>query len=222
MRSYAIGFIAALVACTDGSVVPLNETGGTARNTTSCDAAIAGGTYENVNVPPGSNCTLENVTVNGNVTALEGARLVVRDSRVTGNIQGDKAALLHVVGGTIGGNIQIADGDSPGEDGVSISGGTVLTQGSIQVTKMRTGRILITDAILEKGNVQVEENEVTGGLEVRRNRVAQNLEVRKHSTTAAKVVSDNVVGQKLECRENAAPFAAAANSAGEDACRALN
>ena len=47
---------------------------------------------------------------------------------------------------------------------------------------------------------------------------AQNLEFRKHQSDATKTVSDNVVGQKLECNENSAPFIATANSAGENAC----
>jgi hypothetical protein len=213
----------ALVAC-GGTADPLEPTEASGvengANTSStddqrCTGVVVGGTYENVTVPEGSTCTLRGVTVSGNVVALKNARLFVEDSRVDGNIQGDKAAVVHVRGGRLGGNLQIQEGVSTGELGVSITGGTVLTQGNIQIMKMRTGQIVVSDAVLEKGNLQLEENEVTTGLEVARNRVAQNLEVRKHRGGAAKVVRDNTVGQKLECKENDSPFVGGPNAAAE-------
>lgn len=180
-----------------------------------CPGVVVGGTYENITVQEGSTCTLRGVTVSGNVVALKDARLFVEDSRVDGNIQGDKAAVVHVRGGRLGGNLQVQEGVSTGELGVSITGGTVLTQGNIQVTKMRTGQIVITDAVVEKGNLQLEENEVGTGLEVARNRVGQNLEVRKNRGGGAKVVRENTVGQKLECKENESPFTGGPNAASE-------
>jgi hypothetical protein len=214
----------ALAACAD-SVDPLldraeaaglgNSDGSVTVDDGRCTGVVVGGTYENIKVPGGSSCTLRNVTVTGNVIALENARLTVEDSRVDGNIQGENAAVVHVRGGRLGGILQVHEGNSPGELGVSITGGTVLTQGNIQVTKMRTGRILIADAVLEKGNLQVEENAVTGSLEVTRNRVAQNLEVRKHRGGASKIVRDNTVSQKLECKENDSPFVGGPNTAAE-------
>lgn len=214
----------AFAACTD-SVDPLLDradaaelVGGASNGSIDddrCTGVVVGGTYENIKVPDGASCTLRGVVVTGNVIALKDARLTVEDSRVDGNIQGENAAVVHVRGGRLGGNIQVHEGVSTGELGVSITGGTVLTQGNIQVTKMRTGRILITDAILEKGNLQLEENVVTGSLDVARNRVAQNLEVRKHGGSAAKIVRDNTVSQKLECKENDSPFVGGPNSAAE-------
>lgn len=194
---------------------PQNGTNASSSGDDRCTGVVAGGTYENIKVEEGSTCTLRGVTVSGNVVALKNARLIVEDSRVEGNIQGENAAVVHVRGGLLGGSLQIHEGVSNGELGVSITGGTVLTQGNIQVTKMRTDRILIADAVLEKGNLQVEENAVTGSLEVARNRVAQNLEVRKHQGGAAKLVRDNTVGQKLSCKENASPFVGGPNAAAE-------
>jgi hypothetical protein len=180
-----------------------------------CSGIVAGGTYETIKVEEGSTCTLRGVIVRGNVVALKNARLFIEDSRVDGNIQGENAAVVHVRGGRLGGSLQIQEGISTGELGVSITGGTVLTQGSIQITKMRTGQIVVSDAILEKGNLQIEENAVSTGLETTRNRVAQNLEVRKNLGGAAKVVRDNTVGQKLECKENESPFVGGPNVASE-------
>jgi hypothetical protein len=227
MRSFAAApvlFAFALAACAD-AVNPLlavsegtnsqEEANASAIDDDRCTGVVAGGTYENVKVQEGATCTLRGVTVTGNVVALKNARLFVEDSRVDGNIQGENAAVVHVRGGRLGGSLQIHEGSSPGELGVSITGGTVLKQGNIQVTKMRTGDIVIADAVLEKGNLQVEENVVTNRLEAVRNRVAQNLEVRKHGGGAPKVVRDNTVSQKLECKENASPFAGGPNTAAE-------
>lgn len=216
-------FALAALACADptnpaDNANALAGVGNPSSSAYSCAGVVAGGTYENIKVPRGSTCTLQNVTVKGNVVALQDARLFVYDSRVDGNIQGENAAVVHVNDTRIGGSLQIHEGSSPGETGVSITGGTVLTQGSIQVTKMRTGRILIADAVLEKGNLQVEDNAVTESLEVLRNRVGQNLEVRKHFTNSSKLVSDNTVMQKLECKENDAPFVESNNSAGDREC----
>lgn len=208
-----------LSACSDGAPVMTSSTlSDQSALVTTCSGAISTGTHENVKVPAGSSCTLQGVTVKGNVVALENARLTIDNSTINGNVQGEKAAAVHISGGTIGGNIQIQDGWSPGELGVSITGGVRLSNGSIQVTKMATGRIVIADAIVEKGSLQLEENSVSEAVEILRNRVAQNLEFRKHLSSAAKTVSENLVGQKLECKENSPPFTAAANSAVDHHC----
>lgn len=212
-----------LIACSNGSAAVESDVstpaGGGGALVTTCSGVLAAGAHQNVEVPAGASCSIRGVTVDGNVVARENARLVVESSNIKGNIQGEKAAEVHVSGGVIGGNIQVQGGSSPDGLGVSITNGTRMTDGGIQVTQMRTGRIVITDVILEKGNLQVEDNVLTGALEIRRNRIAQNLEVRKHASAAAKTVSDNVVGQKLECAENSAPLTATGNTARDDACQ---
>lgn len=216
--------VTAVAACSNGNAAAgpgadvRSIDGAATAHVTTCESTISGSTHANVKVPAGSTCGLDNVTVQGNVIALEGARVSVRGSHVRGNIQGEKAAVVRISGGVVDGSIQIQDGSSPGEDGVSITDGTLLTQGNIQITKMRTGRIIITDAVVEKGNVQLQENEVSSALDVRRNRVAQNLEVRKHRTGAVKTVSNNTVGQKLTCDENSSPFVVSANTARDSDC----
>ena len=122
---------------------------------------------------------------------------------------------VQVVGGSLGGSIQIQDGSSPGQIGVSVTGGTVLSQGNITIQKLTTGTIRITDAVLHKGNIQVQENVIGSSLDLRRNRVAQNLQVFVNSGAAAKVVQGNRVSQTLECKENTLPFTGGPNHAGE-------
>ncbi|MBA2458904.1 MAG: hypothetical protein H0V43_08120 [Gemmatimonadales bacterium] len=154
-------------------------------------------------------------TVNGNVLARERSRLFVSDTRVAGDISGVEARVIQVRGGSLEGSIQIADGSSAGELGAAVFGGTVLTQGNIQVIKMNTGGIRIADVRLRKGNIKVEENAVGSSLEVVRNQVAQNIQVNKNRGRAQKAVRNNRVFQIVQCKENTAPFTGGPNAAAE-------
>jgi hypothetical protein len=199
-----------------GSTDTSGSTGGQTGSDENFDCVgTASGTFANVFVPPGRTCYLQRSTVNGNVLAREGARLFVSDTRVQGNIDGVEARVVQVRGGSLGGSIQIQEGSSPGELGAAVSGGTVLTQGNITIQKMNTGTIRIADVVLQKGNIQVQENAVGSGLEIVRNRVAQNLQVFVNRGSGAKTVRGNTVGQTLECKENTSPFTGGPNRAGE-------
>jgi hypothetical protein len=173
------------------------------------------GTFANVFVPAGATCYLQRSTVNGNVLARENSRLFVSDTRVAGNIDGVEARVVQVKGGSLGGSIQIADGSSPGAVGAAVYGGTVLTQGNIQVIKMNTGTIRIADVVLRKGNIKIEENATGSGLEVVRNQVAQNIQVNKNRGSGRKAVRGNRVFQIVQCKENASPFVGGPNAAAE-------
>ena len=184
-----------------------------------CTATVTGN-FANVFVPTGATCNLQDATVDGNVLAREGSQLYVSETQVAGNIDGVEAAVVHVEGGSLDGNIQIADGSSAGEVGASVTGGTVLTAENIQVLKMNTGTIRITDARVEQGNIQVDENVVSSSLDVVRNYVGQDLQVFKNTGNGAKVVRDNEVLQIVQCKENTAPFEGGPNNTpeAEDQC----
>lgn len=225
--SFVMLTVTALAACagdgtsptaldvTDGSSGP-NGNGANGRRDENFDCVgTFTGSFTNVFVPEGRTCTLENAAVSGNVLARDGSTLYVLDTRVDGNIDGVEAAVVQVRGGTVGGSIQIQDGDSPGALGAAVYGGTVLTQGNIQVIKMRTGSIRIDGVELRKGNIKVEENQVALALDVTYTRVAQNIQVFKNEGPGDKRVVGNQVGQVLQCKENRAPFTGGPNSAAE-------
>ena len=184
-----------------------------------CTGTVTG-TFENVIVPPGATCRLQRADVKGNVLAKERATLYVSGTDVEGNVDGVEARLVQVNGGTIGGSIQIADGSSEGELGAAVYGGTVLTQGNIQIIKMRTGSIRIEDVRLEKGNIKVEDNSTSRSMVVENNVVAQNVQVLKNRGSGSKSVRHNTIGQAVQCKENSAPFTGTPNRAGdaEDKC----
>ena len=179
-----------------------------------CRSTVSG-TFANVFVPAGATCRLQNATVNGNVLARERSRLYVANTRVAGNIDGVEARVVQIKGGSLGGSIQIADGSSPGETGAAVYGGTVLTQGNIQIKKMSTGKIQIADVKLRKGNIKVEENSTSSRLEVVRNYVAQNIQVWKNRGGGTKIVRGNRVLQIIQCKENSRPFTGGPNTAGD-------
>lgn len=179
-----------------------------------CRGTVSGRTFANVFVPAGATCRLQRSRVNGNVLARERSRLYVSDTRVAGNIDGVEARVVQVKGGSLGGSIQIADGSSAGELGAAVYGGTVLTQGNIQIIKMNTGSIRIADVRLREGNIKVEENSTRSSLEVVRNQVAQNIQVNKNRG-GRKAVRGNRVFQIVQCKENTSPFTGGPNTAAE-------
>lgn len=180
----------------------------------SCSEVLTG-TFDDITIPAGATCTVRDAVVQGNIKALENSRLYVFDTRVDGNIQGDEAAIVQVNGGTVSGDIQIQDGRSGGELGASVVGTTV-TGGNIQIEKMRTGRVVVRDARVLKGDIQVTENTTSGALQVLDNRVSEgNLQVFKNVGAGARTVRGNIVSQDLQCGENAALFTGGPNSAGD-------
>lgn len=201
-----------------------------------CTSAFAGGTYDNVVVPPGATCHLTGATVKGNVKALENSRLRMDGGSVGGDIDGDKAERVTVVGVTVGGSIQIKEGEAPNDDGLLDVGlcGNTISRGNIQVEKMR-GSIAVgfsnaggcdPNRVL-RGSVKIEENETFAhplfpgtGLEVQNNSIRQNLQVFKNSGPSNKTVSGNTVRQIIQCKENSAPFTGGPNTAPkkEDQC----
>jgi cytoskeletal protein CcmA (bactofilin family) len=178
------------------------------------------GSFDDVTVPVGASCALEHATIHGNIKVLEDAQLYVSGSRVHGNIQGDRARVVQVAGGQVDGDIQIFGGVSPSAAGAVIDG-TVVTSGNIQVQRMQTGRILIRDAFVHTGNIQVTENVVGERLEIVHNVVGANLQVFANSGTGEKTVAGNDVSQILQCAENSPPFTGSPNTAGatEGQCR---
>jgi hypothetical protein len=106
--------------------------------------------------------------MNGNVLARESSRLYVSNTRVAGNIDGVEARVVQVKGGSLEGSIQIAHGSSAGELGAAVYGGTVLTQGNIQIIKMNTGSI--------------NKNRGSGAKAVKNNRVFQIVQCKENGS----------------------------------------
>ena len=228
MNRITLSLVAASFAlgCSDGATVARSlapEDASSLATGSGGDIRCSGtrtGTFDNVTVPVGATCTLRNSTVQGNLMALENARLYVFSTTVRGNIQGDKARIVQVTGGRVDGDIQIVQGTSPGALGASVTGGTVVTGGDIQIEKMSTGRVIVSDARVNNGNIQIVENNTSTRLEIVRNRTGGNMQVFKNRGAGQKIVRGNTVAQDLQCKENTHPFIGGPNTAGdkEDQC----
>lgn len=167
---------------------------------TTCNTGFPGpalpGAHDNVVVPQGGVCVIDNATIKGNVKALEDLRLYISDSSVGGNIEGDKANVVQTLRVTVKyGNIQIKEGGPNSDHYEAAVCQTTLSNGNIQIEKMDVGVGLIVGNpdvnigfdtpggdcpgnVLKKGNIKVEENIIAigpygfaSGLRIRNNTV---------------------------------------------------
>jgi hypothetical protein len=168
---------------------------------TRCTGTITG-THDNVVVPPGAGCAINDADVKGNVKALENSRLFADGTTFGGNVVGDKAELVHLNNSTIRGNLEVKEGetDDPGFD-VFVTTNT-FTGGNLKIEKM-TGVIVVTRNT-GVGNMQVVENSLGffDSLIVEENEVAGDLQVLFKNSGGFKEVIFNTVGGNLQCSDN--------------------
>ena len=78
---------------------------------------------DNVRVPRGATCTMNETIVDGNIEVEEGATLRANAVRVDGNIQAEDAARVDVLANSfVGGNIQIFQSGAADITAVTIDG----------------------------------------------------------------------------------------------------
>lgn len=150
------------------------------------------GSFDNVNVPPGRNCTLI-------------------DSRVQGSIYVRGNATLNVYRTSIKGNIQ-----SEGARYVRLHGSGVNLDGSVQI-KYATAASSIAAGTWIGGSVQYEEN--TGSLSISGARVGQDVQIFNNWGGAS--VFNNTINGNLQCKESDPPPTGGGNAVGgnkEDQC----
>jgi hypothetical protein len=170
-----------------------------------CIGFLIGGTFQNVTVPTGTFCSLQDAVLTGNLKALPGSQLSTLNNTIAGDIQADKALFVDLVGDRVGGNIEIVDGNPEGSSQAGfldyrVRGATVF-QGNIHIIKNR-GNVFVEQNVLDKGNIKVEDNFNLIQLLVQDNQVPGNIQVFKNSGSGPKVVRDNVAGQAIQCWEN--------------------
>lgn len=200
-----------------------------------CDGTFTGAIYEDVIVPRDAACKLIDSTVVGNIRAQRdaylqttgtavGGNITARDaqtvfvdtgSRVFGRIAGNRAIQVYVYNSTVVRGIEIVRSS----EAVQICGTTVF-RGGISVE--RSGRdILIGDPLsddcrgnyVRRGDIEIERSFTDIEFVIRGNTIRNgNLEVFRNTGPVPKYVEDNKGGDRLVCRDNSAPFAAARNT----------
>jgi hypothetical protein len=66
---------------------------------------------------------------------------------------------------------------------------------------------------VERGNIKVEDNNNSFSFEVSDNTVGQNVQVNKNVGAATKRVANDLVGESVQCFDNAPPFVGGPNTA---------
>jgi hypothetical protein len=172
-----------------------------------CPPTPTGTINGNLAVPAGASCTLQNVTVTGNVQVGKGAALTVFPGMIVtigGNVQADKCNFVFLSSGgvtSIGGNVQIRNcmGGSGYNGAVTIGGNFSCDNNSAPCTAIG-GSV--------RGNVQVNNNSgsIAGfGVTVTGNTVDGNVQVDHNSAGSGfnnTVVGGNRIGGNLQCAGN--------------------
>ena len=139
---------------------------------TTCRGTLSG-TYDNINVPPGANCTVRNSHVKGNIYVRGNASLNVHQTVIVGNIQAEGARYVRLHG-----------------TGVSVNG-------SVQV-KYGTAATTINPGTRIGGSVQYVES--SGFLQILGARVGQDVQVFENEGGAS--IHNNVINGNLQCKQN--------------------
>jgi hypothetical protein len=183
---------------------------------------IVSGEHDNVIVPPGSACQVQDARVAGHIWALEASSLLVLPNvNVGASIVGDHAASVVVINVTVEGDIVIADCVPPDPATQTTSAAEVegsRIRGSINVERCSGGSILIGNGGGNQvgGTIQVRDSVVPGNraLWVLFNTVGGNLALFDDPGGFDKMVFGNAVNGVLWCQGIGAPFYGGGNASG--------
>ncbi|MEX2264350.1 MAG: hypothetical protein WD696_20515 [Bryobacteraceae bacterium] len=131
------------------------------------------GSFDNVNVPRGRNCTLIDSRVQGTVYVRSNASVSVYRTVILGNVQAEGARFVRLYG-----------------TGVVVNGSVQIKYGT-QATTINPGTQI-------GGNVQYVES--SGFLKILRARVGQDVQVFENVGGAS--IYYNVINGNLQCKEN--------------------
>jgi hypothetical protein len=152
---------------------------------TQCADQVLTGTYVNVTVTPGHECTLKGAHVEGSLLAKEATGVTVEESEIARNLTArGVAGIVAVSGSTIDGNLAI----SSTLGAVTVTGSTVAKNAKVAHNE---------------GPVTVENNHVTGSLNA-----ASNA-----GSPGSTIVLGNIAGGKVKCSEDP-DLAASCNDGG--------
>jgi hypothetical protein len=181
---------------------------------TTCEGELAGGSYDDVVVPPRATCSLfgatvaQTVSVGRNAT-LNGGFVTIGGSLVAADAKNVRLTGFSVVGDVTirgGGEVTIASSTVAGVVDVSGVNGfiAIIDNGSPGAL----GRIRVVDNILKR-----LDRFSTVGLNIASNQVQTDAEVSRNKGQVDKMVQGNTVGGTLSCIGNTEPFVGSFNTA---------
>lgn len=156
---------------------------------TECDGVLDGGTFENVVVPAGKSCVLDNSVVKGHVRVLSNGLLQAHNNDIGGNVLATEADGVRLRDNRIEGNVHILGG-GPAQPPFPITPeflvcGATMPSGHIIIEGVTGGvgvryfeRVRAEEGcsgpnVLSKGNIVIRNNDITRLLRIHHNRVSQ-------------------------------------------------
>ncbi|MDO5677521.1 MAG: hypothetical protein Q4G35_08460 [Propionibacteriaceae bacterium] len=159
-----------------------------------CTGTMSGRHDDTIYVPSGRTCTLNSITLDGDVKLASNASVVINGGRISGNVQADEKSPVNVTvkGTSIDGNIQV---------------------------KYATGAVTVTNSSLT-GDIQIEEG--TSSITLTGNTLEGNIQVFKNPR-GTKTITNNSMRGNLQCKENNPAPTGSGNKAQslEDQCARL-
>lgn len=154
---------------------------------TTCIGVVTG-VHQNVVVPEGQHCTLQNAVVTGNVAVRRDASLQANASFIAGNVGGSEVRFILMQFETqVGGNVDI-NGGAPG----TTSGWDIFVQIGGNARVLNNQGFTFIDASTIDGNLSVLRN--TGDLEVEFNTVGGNVDIVENTVPAFASILGNIIG----------------------------
>lgn len=182
------------------------------------EGGLDGGTYTNIEVPPGAICVLYGVTVTQSVKALADSRLFIWNSQIGGNVKGLNASAVQVSEETtIAGNLNVQGAHdlmfaSCGVDNATIDGDATCADNNpgSPIIRAEQGPIVIG------GSVKLVDNVIPGGhvLLLQNASVGADADIRRNTGAGFKSVNGDSVTGELVCKKNDATFTGGPNTAG--------
>jgi hypothetical protein len=155
-----------------------------------CRGTIGAATVDNLRVPQGATCRLNETFVKGTVKVERRATLRAFGIRVVGNVQAENALRVIVRDGSrVGGSVQIVQGGAARILGNRINGDILFDEQDLALAANRN---------VIGGDLQAFQN--TGGVEIRNNRIDGNLQCKENRP--APVGGGNIVqgNKEDQCR----------------------
>jgi hypothetical protein len=186
-----------------------------------CPGTLSAGMFDNIVVPAGVNCSINDSIIKGSLRILPGAGIVdVRTTEIGGNVQGDSFNSFDLHASIVQGSVQLKQHQT------NVQVCNTRVAGDLRVEEGRGGRIEIGNppscaANQIGGSVRIEKNTITTQSWVSANRVASDLRVLDNRGPISIIA--NQVGETLLCLNNAPAPTGSGNTANrkEGQCSAL-
>jgi hypothetical protein len=201
-----------------------------AATATICSGTLSGGVYENLKVPAGATCTLEGVSVTGNIRVGDGATLLTDDSTVDMNVIARDAASVQLIDTVVLGEINLQRTSGAiviGSEGCAVDpvadGNIVLinNDGTIAVCFMtlrnlvvqgNTNRIGLFDNTVSNDLVVTQNS--GAAIRIGRNDVGGNIRIQQNTSWKLIRVAFNTVAGNIRCTGNTVEPTVVGNTVG--------